>query len=264
MFYIGLFLSLVVGVILGLVGGGGSILTIPLVEHFYGISTYEATTYSLFIVTISSLFGVVQRIGKELITYKIGLLFLIPSTLIAFSIRLLSIPETFSIFDQLINRDFFISILLAIVMLFVAIRMLQRKEDSDNNREKAVTFGRILFMGTITGFLSGLLGAGGGFIIVPILMSIGLPIKKAVATSMFIIVIQSTFALFGDFLHYNNLVSGFSIDYELVTFLSTLMVIGVYIGTKLQNSFSGKILRRLFAGILVLVAVGILIDQLTT
>lgn len=261
MFYIGLFLALLVGIILGLIGGGGSILTLPLIEHFFGISTYDATTYSLFIVTLSSIFGVVQRLGKDLINYKVGLLFLIPSTLVAFSIRLLSLPDTISLFGISFGRDVMISILLSIVMLFVAFRMFVSKEQELDNKEKAVTFGRILFMGTLTGFLSGFLGAGGGFIIVPILLAMGITIKRAVATSMFIIVIQSGFALLGDYL--NQIESGgMNVDFKIIGILTVLMILGVFIGTKLQQFISGGALKKMFASILLLVAISILIDQI--
>lgn len=260
MFYIGLFLALLVGIILGLIGGGGSILTLPLIEHFFGISTYEATTYSLFIVTLSSIFGVAQRLGKDLINYKVGLLFLIPSTLVAFSIRLLSLPDTISLARYAISRDLLISFLLALVMLFVAFRMFVSKEQIQDNKEKAVTFGRILVMGSLTGFLSGFLGAGGGFIIVPILLAMGIPIKKAVATSMFIIVIQSAFAILGDYL--NKMSSGgLNVDFKIVGILTILMILGVFVGTKLQQHTSGGILKKMFATVLVLVSLGILIDQ---
>lgn len=258
----GLFLAVVIGVILGLIGGGGSILTVPLVEYFFGESTYSATTYSLIVVTVASLFGVFQRIGKQLFAVREALIFVVPSMIVAFFIRAMVlewIPESFVIGNMPFSRDLLLSVLLALVMLFVAFRMMRPVKNS----EEAVMPGiaKILLMGALTGALSGFLGAGGGFIIVPILMGMGLEIRKAVATSMLIIVIQSVVALMGDVVSKAQ-TGGLQLDWKLVFYLSALSVLGVFIGTLFQQKVTGKFLRRMFATVLIVVATGILADRI--
>lgn len=263
MFILGLFLAIVIGVILGLVGGGGAILTIPLVVYCFGETMDHATVYSLVVVTLASVFGVIQRIGKNLFAYKEALIFVFPSMFLAFIVsayRKQILPEHFELFGTRFSRDLEISLLLVVVMSFVALRMLKPFKGNKHHGEK-ISWVRIVLLGILTGCLSGFLGAGGGFVIVPILMSLGLEIKKAVATSMLIIAIQSAIALLGNFLAFST-EEILSIDWKLVFLLALLSIVGVFIGTHLQRRITGKILRRMFAIILLVVAIGIFIDRI--
>ncbi len=263
MYVLGLFLSWVIGVILGLVGGGGAILTIPLVVYLFGQSTDTATTYSLVIVTFSSLVGVIQRFGTKQISYKEALLFVFPSMTLAFLIRRyrkLVIPHEFELFGINLTRDFVIDVLLVVVMLIVAYRMLISFRELEQ-KIRPISTGRIMFLGLITGGLSGFLGAGGGFIIVPILLGLGLETKRAIGTSLFIITIQSAIALLGD-LSVTSVEELMALDWELVFTLTFLSIAGVFIGTLLQRRISGRKLRMLFAGLLVVLAVLIFIDRI--
>lgn len=258
---IGLFLAVVIGVILGLIGGGGSILTVPLVEYCFDETTYVATTYSLIVVTLASLFGVFQRMGKQLFAVREAMIFVIPSMIVAFVIRswvLHLIPQDFQLFGMPFTRDMLLSVLLALVMLFVAFRMFRPAPVPQEEVNPGIL--KIVIMGAITGGLSGFLGAGGGFIIVPILISMGIEIRKAVATSMLIIVFQSAVALVGDVISKAD-EGGLNLDWRLVAGLSALSIVGVFIGTLFQQKVTGKFLRRMFASVLIVVAVGILIDR---
>jgi len=260
MYILGLLLSLFIGVVLGLVGGGGSILTVPLVHYVFGESMLLATTYSLFIVAVSSGFGVLQRLKSDSIDFKNGLIFAIPSMLTAFSIRLWVMPQfpiTFAIKDFEVSRDFVISILLVIVMFYTAIKTLAGgKKAVVTSSVSSIT---IILFGVLTGLLSGFIGAGGGFIIVPILLRLGLSMRRAVGTSMFIISIQSFIALIGDFFN-PEVYSGNGINWTLLLILTAITIVGVFIGTYLQKFLSGKILRKLFSVLLIVVAAGIAIE----
>ena len=260
MYIVGLLLSLFIGVVLGLVGGGGSILTVPLVHYVFGETMLLATTYSLFIVAVSSGFGVLQRLKSNSIDFKIGLIFAIPSMLTAFTIRLFVMPQfplTFAISDLELSRDFVISILLVIVMFYTAIKTLigQKKVATTTS----ISTIAILLFGVLTGFLSGFIGAGGGFIIVPILLRLGLTMKKAVGTSMLIISIQSFVALTGDFFN-PEVYEGDGINISLLLALTGITIVGVFIGTYLQKSLSGKMLRKVFSLLLIVVALGISVE----
>jgi uncharacterized membrane protein YfcA len=260
MFIIGLLLSLFIGVVLGLVGGGGSILTVPLVHYVFGESMLLATTYSLFIVAVSSGFGVLQRLKSDSIDFKNGIIFAIPSMLTAFTIRLLVMPQfplTFAINDFELSRDFVISILLVVVMFYTAIKtLIDRKKRAATHSISNIT---IVLFGVLTGLLSGFIGAGGGFIIVPILLRLGLTMKKAVGTSMLIISIQSFVALIGDFFN-PEVYEGDGINMNLIVALTGITIVGVFIGTYLQKFLSGKILRKVFSLLLIVVAVVITIE----
>lgn len=262
MYFVGLFLSLLIGVVLGLIGGGGAILTIPLVVYLFGESTDTATTYSLVIVACSALVGVIQRFGKKQVSFKEALFFVFPSMTLAFLIRRyrkMVIPNEFEVFGFNLTRDFIIDVILVIVMLIVACHMLRSFRRPERNRE--ISIGKIMLLGFLTGGLSGFLGAGGGFIIVPILLILGLEIKRAIGTSLFIIMIQSFIALLGD-LSVTTIEELKEINWILVFLLTFFSITGVFLGTLLQRRFSGKNLRVMFASLLLVLAVLIFIDRI--
>jgi len=261
MMYLGLFLSLLIGAVLGLVGGGGSILTVPLVHFLFGESLYMATTYSLFVVSIAGFMGVFTRIGKGVIDYRGGVVFVIPSMITAFLIRryvMSMFPAQFPIGNFELSRDVFISSLLILVMLYTAYRTLFSSRPQVAP-DASVGLGVVISFGILTGLLSGFIGAGGGFIIVPILLRMGMKMKKAVGTSMFIVAIQSAVALLGDFSS-KNMGGENTIDWTLLLLITLLTVIGVVVGGYLQRYFTGKALRKVFAWLLIVVAVGMAIQ----
>lgn len=261
MYAVGLFIALIIGVVLGLVGGGGSILTVPLVHYFFGESLFLATTYSLFVVSIAGLMGVLTRIGKDQIDYRGGLVFVIPSMITAFLIRryvMAMFPISFSLGDFEMSRDVFISALLILVMLYTAFRTLLSNRPPVE-AGASMSIGIVVAFGILTGLLSGFIGAGGGFIIVPILLRMGMTMRKAVGTSMFIISIQSSVALLGDFTS-KNLDGANTIDWTLLLSITALTVLGVVAGGYLQKYFTGKALKTIFAWLLVVVAVGMAVQ----
>lgn len=261
MIAVGALISFLIGIVLGLVGGGGSILTVPLLHYLFGTSMLLATTYSLIVVAVASGIGTIQRVKSKMVDFKQGIIFAIPSMLVAFSIRrylLPAIPESFKFVGIQLSLDIIISVLLISVMLFTAIKTLTSRR-APSHVPATVTI--IVLYGILTGALSGFIGAGGGFIIVPILLRIGMDIRKAVGTSMFIISIQSAVALSGDLFNPQIADEG-GLNWTLVSILTALTVIGVLAGTYLQRYFSGKILRRVFSAILISVALGILFQKL--
>lgn len=259
MYIVGLFLSLIIGIVLGLVGGGGSILTVPLVHYFFGESLFLATTYSLFVVAIAAGIGVITRIPKKQIDFRGGIVFVIPSMITAFIVRryvMSMFPIAFSVGGFELSRDVSISILLIVVMLYTAFRtMFSRKPQVGASVGVPV----VILFGIFTGLLSGFIGAGGGFIIVPILLRMGLDMKKAVGTSMFIIAIQSAVALAGDFSG-KALTTDNPIDWQLLFLITGVTVVGVIAGSLLQKYFSGGALRKVFSYVLIAVAVGMIIQ----
>ncbi len=261
MIFLGAIISLLIGIVLGLVGGGGSILTVPMVHYLFGTSMLLATTYSLIVVSIASGVGTLQRLPSKQVDFKQGLIFLVPSMSIAFLIRrfiLPLIPQSFDFIGVQLSLEIIIALLLVGVMLFTAIRTLFSKREP-SSEVPSITI--VVLFGLLTGLLSGFIGAGGGFIIVPILMRLGMDIRKAVGTSMFIISIQSAIALLGDVFNPQIAADG-GIDWKLLSVITVLTVIGVFVGTYLQRHFSGKLLRQLFSYLLIAVALGVLTQKL--
>lgn len=261
MYIIGLVFSLLIGIVLGLVGGGGSILTVPLVHYFFGESLFLATTYSLFVVAVAASIGVLTRLKDDQIDFRGGLVFVVPSMITAFLIRryvMEMFPLSFSIGNFELSRDVFITILLVAVMFYTAFKTMF---SSRSNTGSSVSFPVVILFGVLTGLLSGFIGAGGGFIIVPILLRMGLDMKKAVGTSMFIVAIQSAVALSGDFMG-KNLSHENAIDWNLLLMITAMTVAGVLLGGYLQRYFSGKMLRNFFSILLIAVALGMTIQFL--
>lgn len=259
MYVIGLLLSLIIGIVLGLVGGGGSILTVPLVHYFFGESLFLATTYSLFVVAIAAGIGVITRAKKGQIDFRGGIVFVIPSMVTAFLIRryvMDMFPINFTVGGFELSRDVVISILLIVVMLYTAFRTMFSTRPQTGGSVGAAT---VVLFGVLTGVLSGFIGAGGGFIIVPILLRMGLDMKKAVGTSMFIIAVQSAVALVGDFTG-KALTAESSIDWQLLGLITGVTVVGVLAGSLMQRYFSGGMLRQIFSYVLIAVALGMVIQ----
>ena len=261
MYIIGLILSLIIGLVLGLVGGGGSILTVPLVNQFFGETLLVATTYSLFVVAIASAFGVLQRVKRDEVDFKQGFVFVVPSMIVAFAIRMWVMPLfpiSFALSDFQLSRDIVITTLLIIVMFYTAFKTLFAKSKPAATDTSNLV---VILFGILTGVLSGFIGAGGGFIIAPILLRLGLDMKKAVGTSMFIIAIQSSVALIGDM--FNEEIMSGGINWPVLFAITAVTVGGVFIGGMFQKHVSSTFLRNVFSVVLLVVASGLIVKMLS-
>jgi uncharacterized protein len=254
--YIG---ALIVGLVLGLIGGGGSILTVPLLVYLLGYSPIIATAYSLFVVGSSSLVGVVQKHRKKLVDFKTGIAFSFPSFLaVYFSRRYFvhAIPETlFAVGDFSVTKNMAIMIFFAIIMIFASVSMIKNTKDDHHiyvNQPYYKTFIQGLIIGTITGII----GAGGGFLYVPALVLwANLPMKKAVGTSLVIISMNSLIGFMGD-LH--NLY----VDWKFLLSFSFLTIIGIIIGGSLSKFVSNNLLKKAFGYFTLLTAFYIIYKEL--
>lgn len=261
MYLFGLVIALIIGIILGLIGGGGSILTVPLVHYFFGKSMLIATSYSLFVVAVASGIATIMRAGAKEVDFRQGIIFAIPSMLTAFSIRLFVMPLfpiTFSLNNWTLSRDITITVLLILVMLYTAYRTMASKREVVDGKTSITA---VILFGILTGLLSGFIGAGGGFIIVPILLRMGLDMKKAIGTSMLIITIQSVVALLGDAFNKEIRNDG-GLDLWLLLLITILTVVGVLVGIKIQKKFSPKLLKKIFGLVLLLVSIGLIIKMI--
>ena len=256
---LGYFGALVVGLVLGLIGGGGSILTVPLLVYLLGYNPILATAYSLFVVGSSSLVGVVQKHRKKLVDFKTGVAFSFPSFLAVYISRryfVHAIPETlFAVGDVSITKNMAIMIFFAIVMIFASLSMIKSKK-KDNLIYVNQPYYKIFIQGLIIGTITGIIGAGGGFLYVPALVLwANLPMKKAVGTSLIIISMNSLIGFMGD-LH--NL----HVDWRFLLSFSFLTIIGIIIGGSLSKFVSNTILKKAFGYFTLLTAFYIIYKEL--
>ena len=253
--FIGYFLSILVGITLGLIGAGGSILSIPLLVYFFKINPEKATTYSLFIVGVVAFFGAVRHFKMGNLKIKPALIFAIPSVFSLLIIRNFVLPkmpnQLFSINNLLISKNFFILIVFAILMIFAAFSMIKKTTFIIDNLQE-INNSKLVIIGLFIGNIAGFLGAGGGFLIIPALIYFAkLPLKQAVGTSLLIIFINAAIGFSSDVLNHVE------IDYKLLITITIFAIFGMFLGTELSKKINADKLKPAF-GYLVLV-VGIYI-----
>jgi uncharacterized protein len=252
--------ALIVGLVLGLVGGGGSILTVPLLVYILGYNPVIATAYSLFVVGSSSLVGTIQKFRKGLADFKIGLAFSFPSFIAVYLSRrylVPNLPETlFTIQNYHLTKDMAIMTFFAMVMLVASFSMIKNKKDDEQEiLNIKQPYYKTFFQGLVIGTITGIIGAGGGFLYVPALVLwANLPMKKAVGTSLIIVTINSLIGFTGD-------LQNIEIDWFFLLTFSSFTIIGVLIGIFLSKFISGKRLKKGFGWLILIMAIYIIFKE---
>lgn len=259
---IGYLASLIIGISLGLIGGGGSILTVPILVYLLGVEPIVATAYSLFIVGSTSLVGVIPKYRQGLVNIKTAILFGSTSITTVFLARRLLvplIPETIIATPHLlITRNTLMMVLFALLMVAASLSMIRsRQQDcSLEPGDTAASNGSLLLKGALVGMITGIVGAGGGFLIIPALVLLGkLPMKNAVGTSLLIIAAQSLIGFTGDLVH-------FTIQWSLLLPVSLLAITGIFLGNYLSTRFNGQQLKKGFGWFVLLMGGYILLKEL--
>lgn len=255
--------AVIIGLSLGLIGGGGSILTVPVMVYLFGISPVLATAYSLFIVGVSALFGAFKNIQRGLINYRVAIIFAIPSFITVFLTRRYFVPwipdVIFSSEAFVVSKSIGIMVLFALIMLLAAWSMIRPGKTSIQNQhdEIKINIPMIIMEGVLVGLVTGVVGAGGGFLIIPVLVLIvGLPMKHAVGTSLLIIAAKSLFGFVGD------LGASQEIDWMFLGIFTSLAVVGIWIGIYLSKYIPGAKLKTGFGWFVLIMAAYILIKEL--
>lgn len=251
--------SIGIGIILGLLGGGGSILSIPILVYLFRIDAVLASAYSLFIVGVTSFVGAIPKYQEHLVDLRTGSLFGIPSIAAIFITRkwiVPSIPDVifqFGIFT--LSKRLFLFSLFALLMILASYSTIkERKEGVADDREWKPSL--IVMEGILIGFLTGLVGAGGGFLIIPALVLFtNLPFKTAVGTSLFIIAINSFTGFLGDLLNHK-------MEWDFLLLITGLAVFGILVGNKLQKKISSYYLRKTFGWLILIMGFFILIKEI--
>ena len=250
--------ALFIGLVLGLTGGGGSILTVPILVYLMSINPVTATAYSLFIVGTTSTFGAIQNYRKNLVDIKNGFIFAIPSFIAVYLTRKYIVPEIPKVIIEspiLITKDTFLMLFFAVIMIFGALSVLKKKSQNTNSEEKR----NLILIGIQTftiGIIIGLVGAGGGFLIIPSLILFAkLPMRKAVGTSLFIIAMNSLVGFIGD-------VQNLEIDWLFLLTFSAISVVGIFTGMYLTKYTNESQLKKIFAYFVLVMAAIILLKEM--
>lgn len=258
-------LACAMGVTLGLIGAGGSILTVPILVYCLGVSPVEATAYSLLVVGATAAFGACMYHRRGDIDYRVGSIFAVPALLGVYLTRRFlvpSIPDEIDFLSMVITKDTLIMGVFSLLVLAASILMISSPTppESDNSSEMLYAGKKLTLIGIegiIIGVLTGFVGAGGGFMIIPALVMLaGLPMKKAVGTSLLIIAIKSLLGFVGD------LQTHIEIDWNLVPYFTVLTLVGMAAGFHFSQYVSHSILKKVFGCLTLIVGVAVIIKEL--
>ena len=252
--------ALLIGIVLGLTGGGGSILTVPILVYVLSVNPITSTAYSLFVVGSTALVGTIRNAQKGMIEYKTAFLFAIPAFIAVFLSRKFIIPSIpdviFNFNDFVFTKDLSIMIFFAILMFFASISMIKGRKEVKIKKDIVFNYPLIIIEGFVVGILTGLVGAGGGFLIIPALVLFAnLPMKRAVATSLLIIAVKSLIGFLGDF-------GNIDINWSFLLSFTSISVLGIIVGIWLNNFIDGKKLKKLFGYFVLLMSIFIIIKEL--
>ncbi|MEN5308558.1 sulfite exporter TauE/SafE family protein [Chryseobacterium cucumeris] len=259
---IGYAAAVLIGVSLGLIGGGGSILTVPVLVYLFGIDAFLATEYSLFVVGISSLVGSVSYFKKGLVNFKMALVFGLPSVISIFLTRIYLLPlipeNVFQIQNFTVTKNIFLLLIFAGLMILASYKMIKR--NSSEESLECITNKNSAFLaagqGSIVGVLTGLVGAGGGFMIIPALVNLlKVPMKTAIGTSLMII-------SFNSLIGFLSSVNQVKIEWKLLVSITVIAVAGIIMGSKLSKKIDGKKLKPAFGWFILIMGIYIITKEI--
>ena len=256
---IGYFSAIIIGLVMGLIGGGGSILSVPIFVYVFGFDAVTATALSLFVVGVTSSVGSIGFIKQKLVDFKTAFIFGIPSILGVIFSRRLVLPHMphyiIHKYGITLTKDMFLLLLFAILMLIASFKMIRKIERVRKRNDDETNYTVLISQGLLVGIITGLIGAGGGFLIVPALvMLLGINMKRAVATSLFIISMNSILG----FLSTMKMVKH---DWNFLLIFSALSVIGIFIGIGISKKMDGRKLKPLFGWIVLSMGIFIIIKE---
>lgn len=254
---------MLIGISLGLIGAGGSILTVPVLVYLAHVDPVLATAYSLFVVGSTALFGGIQNALKKRVAYKTALVFGVPSILAVYATRawiMPAIPEQINIFGSMpLAKGTTLLLLFAGLMVITSVSMIRSKpkpSDELENHEVKTNYFLILAEGIGVGLLTGLVGAGGGFLIIPALVLFaGLNMKMAVGTSLLIIAAKSLIGFIGD------VQLGSAIEWNFLLLFTGFSISGIFIGMWMNNYIDGKKLKKGFGWFVLAMGIYMIIKE---
>ena len=259
--FIGYILAVFVGMTLGMLGSGGSILSVPILVYVMGIEPTLATAYSLFVIGTTSLVGGIHKAKQKLVDFYKVILFGIPAILSVFVTRKILVPRIpeiiFSTDNFILTKSILIMVVFAIVMIFASVRMIKPFKEKIVVEDVQLNYFKIALMGILIGLVSGFVGAGGGFLIVPTLLFFAkTPMKMAVGTSLFIVSAQSLIGFTGD------IMSNQIIDWKLLEYFTLASIIGIFIGNFIAKKVEDEKLKTSFGWFVLAMGIYIILREL--
>lgn len=257
--------AILIGISLGMVGSGGSILTVPVLVYLMHINPLLATTSSLFIVGTTSFAGGIRAYSKKLVDFKAVTEFGIPSIFSIFITRHYLLPaipaQLFRIGSLQVSKEMFLMMIFAILMLMASFSIMFSREnatEAGTEKERHNKAFPLILLGLAIGVITGLLGAGGGFLIIPsLVLFLKLPMKTAVGTSLLIIAINSLFGFLFS-------LKQFEYNWTLLISFTGLAIAGLFIGSKLAEKISGATLKKGFGWFILAIGVYIIIKEISS
>jgi uncharacterized membrane protein YfcA len=257
--------ALLIGLALGLIGGGGSILTVPVLVYLLGIPASLATGYSLFVVGATSLVGGIQKYRQGDVDVKTAVIFGIPSIIAVYLTRAFIVPaipaEVFTLGNFTMTKDILLMALFAALMIAASFSMIRSKpaKATTNTNEapqpQAFNYPLILAEGAVVGVITGMVGAGGGFLIIPALVFLAkLPMKIAIGTSLMIIAAKSLIGFMGDALNA-------PLDWQLLLIFTAISIVGIFVGNILSRRIPADSLKVGFGWFVLVMGIYILFKQ---
>jgi uncharacterized protein len=253
--------SILIGISLGLIGSGGSILTVPVLVYLFAVDAVAATAYSLFIVGLTSAIGSVSYFRKGLVNLKTAIVFGVPSILAVFFTRAYIVPaipaQVFSVGTFIVTKSVLLLLLFAVLMVAASYSMIRKnnKEKKETAQPQKFNYPIILLEGGLVGIVTGLVGAGGGFLIIPALVLLSkLPMKEAVGTSLVIIAAKSLIGFFGES-------SETFINWGLLATVSAFATAGIFIGVSLSKKINGDRLKPAFGWFVLVMGIYIIVKE---
>lgn len=257
----GYFAAVFIGISLGLIGGGGSILTVPVLVYLFGMDEFSAVIYSLFIVGMTSVAGSLAYFVKGCVDIRTAVFFGIPSVIAVFLARMIILPaipaRLFNVGGLTITKPVLLMLIFAILMMIASYSMIRKKVYAGGEcpATHKMHYFPVLAEGFFTGTLTGLIGAGGGFLIIPVLVNIlKMPVKTAIGTSLIIISISS--------------LMGFAISaperiihWSFLLGITLIAIIGILIGNIISAKIDGKKLKPAFGWFVLLMGIYIIIKE---
>ncbi|SMF16245.1 sulfite exporter TauE/SafE family protein [Pseudobacteriovorax antillogorgiicola] len=255
---------LLVGMTLSIIGGGGSILTVPIFVYLFGLAADVSTSYSLFIVGLSAAVGAFQYYKEGLINFRVGATFAAPAFLGVFLVRRFvvpAIPDSVDLAIIELTKDQLILSVFAIIMLLASVSMLRGRKDpgiQQGDSKPPLNYPLIVAEGLLVGGVTGFVGAGGGFLIIPALVILAkLPMKEAVATSLMIITIKSLLGFTGD-------LGQIPIDWTFLLSSSAISVLGIIVGGRIAKLIPGEKLKKGFGVFVLIMGTFMILQQLAS
>jgi uncharacterized membrane protein YfcA len=251
--------SLLIGITMGLIGGGGSILTIPILVYLFALSPTLAISYSLFIVGSTSLVGAYNNYRKGLINFQTVMLFGSSSITTVFIARKFIIPYLPDVFFRIgsfeVTHSLFVMVVFAILMLAASVSMMRSRKIVAVQQTKEKPW-MLVFYGVLIGLVTGFLGAGGGFLLIPALVIImKLPMKEAIGTSLLIIALNSLIGFLGD-------IGRHEIDWKFITIISAIAIAGIFIGGYFNQKVNSEKLKKGFGWFVLVMGIYIIVKEL--